>query len=196
MKKVILFVLIMLLNISMVSASDKKEVTFSKCVDGDTAYFIMDNKEIKTRFLAIDTPESTNEIEPYGKEASDFTCNKLKSAKKIELEFDPNSDLKDKYDRYLVWVFLDDYLLQDLIIKEGLGEVAYLYGNYTYTDILKDHQEIAKANKLNMWGDYKEEDKTIYYVVGGALFIIMIIFSKKYRNKVIRKLKKEVSNGL
>lgn len=196
MKKIILFILLLFINISIVNASDKKVVTFSKCVDGDTAYFIMDSKEIKTRFLAIDTPESTNEIEPYGKEASTFTCDKLKSAKKIELEFDPNSDLKDKYDRYLVWVFIDDYLLQDLIIKEGLGEVAYLYGNYTYTDILKDHQEIAKANKLNMWSDSKKEDNTIYYIIGGCLFIIMIIFSKKYRNKVIRKLKKEVSNGL
>ena len=49
------------------------EVTLDKCVDGDTAWFNVDGKKTKVRFLYIDTPESTNEIEPYGKEASEYT---------------------------------------------------------------------------------------------------------------------------
>lgn len=38
----------------------KKEVKLSKCVDGDTARFILNKEEIKARFLAIDTPESVH----------------------------------------------------------------------------------------------------------------------------------------
>lgn len=82
-------------------------MSFSACVDGDTARFILKKEEIKVRMLAIDTPETkhpTKGEEPFGQEASDFTCNKLKNAIKIILEFDDNSDKKDKYDRYLAWV--------------------------------------------------------------------------------------------
>ena len=100
--------------------------------------------------LAIDTPETKHPSigeEPWGKEASNFTCEKLKKAKKIEIEYDPNSDKTDKYDRILGWIWVDDQLLQDLIIKEGYAEVAYLYNDYKYTLLLQDHEEIAKANK-------------------------------------------------
>ena len=66
----------------------KEQVRLSKCVDGDTARFIIDNKEYSTRFLAIDTPEVKHpkkKVEPFGKEASNYTCKRLENAKKIEL---------------------------------------------------------------------------------------------------------------
>ena len=85
--------LIILLSLCLINNVNAREiVTLSKCVDGDTAWFYLNEEEIKTRFLAIDTPESTNKIEEYGKEASNFTCDKLTSAKKIEIEYDINSD--------------------------------------------------------------------------------------------------------
>lgn len=46
-----------------VSGSERFEVTLDQCVDGDTAWFDIDGKRTKVRFLYIDTPESTNQIE-------------------------------------------------------------------------------------------------------------------------------------
>lgn len=133
------------------SSNEKIIVTLSSCIDGDTAKFIADNVIKSVRFLSIDTPESTIKKDEYGKLASDFTCNKLTKAKKIELEYDNNSELYDKYGRLLAWIWVDDYLLQDEIIKAGLGEVAYVYGKYKYTPLLQDHQAIAQAGYLNIW---------------------------------------------
>ena len=103
-KKVLCFLfLIMFLFPINVDANEKKEVKFSSCIDGDTARFIMDKKEIKVRFLAIDTPETNHPKkgeEPYGREAKEYTCDKITNAQKIELEFDDGSDEKDKYNRY------------------------------------------------------------------------------------------------
>ena len=134
----------------------KEQVEFSKCVDGDTFKIVMDN-EIKTvRMLAIDTPESvhpTKEVEKYGKESSKYTCDLLTNAKKIELEYDNNSDKKDKYDRVLAWIWVDDILLQDELVKNGYAEVAYLYGDYKYIDTLKDHQSVAEASKIGIWDE-------------------------------------------
>ena len=64
-----------------------EEVKLIKCVDGDTAKFVFENKkEYTVRFLAIDTPEVKHpkvKEELFGKEASSFTCNSLKKANKI-----------------------------------------------------------------------------------------------------------------
>lgn len=172
--------------------AQKLEVTLDKCVDGDTAWFYLDNEEIKARFLAIDTPESTTKKEAFGKEASDFTCNLLKNANKIEIEYDDNSDKLDKYDRHLVWVFVDDNLLQDLIIKNGLGEVEYIYGDYKYTSILEASEILAKTNRVGMWNDTYD----YLYIIGTIILIVIIIiiciFNKKVRKKVFNKIKKKV----
>lgn len=189
--KVLFSIFISFLFIVNVDAQ-KLEVTLDKCVDGDTAWFYLDNEEIKARFLAIDTPESTTKKEAFGKEASDFTCNLLKNANKIEIEYDDNSDKLDKYDRHLVWVFVDDNLLQDLIIKNGLGEVEYLYGDYKYTSILEASEILAKTNRVGMWNDTYD----YLYIIGTIILIVIIIiiciFNKKIRKKVFNKIKKKV----
>lgn len=156
MKKKVVFLLIIFLFPGVVFASGREEVTLSKCVDGDTAKFIINNKEETVRFLAVDTPETkhpTKGEEPYGKEASDYTCNRLKEGNKIELEYDDNSTKTDKYNRYLAWVFVDDNLLQAELVKNGLAEVAYLYGDYKYTDLLKDYEQTAIATKVGIHSD-------------------------------------------
>lgn len=190
-------IFIFFIGINSVLASEKYTVTLNKCVDGDTAYFNLNEEVIKTRFLAIDTPESTNEIEEYGKEASNFTCNALTNAKKIEIEYDENSDKTDKYKRDLVWVFVDDVLLQETLLKEGLAEVKYLYGDYAYTAHLQEVEATAKAAKIKLWSDSNETgvdnssaDKTdeesyednLIFIAAVILFIISS-FLKKIRRK-------------
>lgn len=164
----ILIIMIIILNVNLVYANEKVEVKFSKCVDGDTAKFILKKKEITARFLAVDTPETvhpTKGEEPFGKDASNYTCEKLKNAKKIILEYDDGSDKTDKYDRHLVWVFYDNVLLQEDLIKLGYAKVAYLYGNYKYTEDLQNEELIAKSDKKGIWGNYQFVDVEEEYVV-------------------------------
>jgi len=130
-------------------------VTLEACVDGDTAKFRNSNNEvINARFLAIDTPETvhpTKGVEPFGKDASNYTCTTLTNAKEIKLEYDNNSNEEDNYGRKLVWVFVDGILLQDSLVNQGYAEVAYLYGDYKYTPLLQDSEALAKVNKLGVW---------------------------------------------
>ena len=136
-------------------------VKFVDSVDGDTAEFEMNGETIKVRFLAVDTPESvhpTKEIQAYGVEASNFTKEKLQNAEKIELEFDNNSDKTDKYNRYLAWIWVDGELLQDLLVKEGLAKVAYLYGDYKYTSVLQESEAKAKQERIKIWHEDIEEE--------------------------------------
>lgn len=187
MKKFWIVIVCLCFSFAPVCANTKESVTFKKCVDGDTAHLMVKGKDTTVRFLAIDTPEYTKEKEPYGKEASAYVCDLLTNAKKVEIEYDDGSTREDKYGRLLAWVYVDGLLIQDAIIKEGLGEVAYLYGDYAYTKQLQASEKIAKKEKRNMWsGEEPSQDpwKLIVTYGGSALFIIFIlIFVKGKRNK-------------
>ena len=142
------------------SNTTKIEVKYSKSVDGDTAKFELDGKEITVRFLGIDTPETvhpTKGEEPYGKEASNYTKGKLENAHKIEIEYDENASETDKYERALVWVGVDDTLLQEELISNGLARTYMLQDNYKYAWMLQENEEKAKEEKVGIWS---EEAKT------------------------------------
>ena len=137
-------------------SSNKIEVELVGTVDGDTAKFKMNGEQITVRFLGINTKETVDpEIgeEAWGKEASDFTKEKLENATKIELEFDSSTDEKDKYNRYLAWIWVDDKLLQNSLVESGLAENYMLKNNYKYAGILQESEENAKNNKLGIWSD-------------------------------------------
>lgn len=216
MKKIFLTLILFFTVLFSVSAETIK-VDFYDCVDGDTAKFIYKNEKITARFLAIDTPETvhpTKEEEPYGKEASEYTCEKLKNAKTIELEYDNDSDKTDKYDRHLVWVFVDGELLQKKLVSKGYASVAYLYGDYKYTNELEETEQKAEDNKLGIWSNQKEENinmeeqtekninnkevkkdyKQTIILVG--IVILICIFSPKARKKVKNKTKKEIKKQI
>lgn len=132
-----------------ISPGERFEVTLDRCIDGDTAKFYIDGESTTVRFLYIDTPESTKEIEPYGLEAKEYTEKLLNDALRIELEWNEDGDQKDKYGRYLAWVFVDGELLQEKIAQEGLVEKFYDYGyEYTYKgDIIAADEEAKKLKK-------------------------------------------------
>lgn len=155
-KKLILFLSIFFIGLSSVYA--KETVKLSDCVDGDTIKILLNNDEevYTVRMLAVDTPESVHPtvgVEYYGKEASNYTCDLVTNAKNLEIEYDKDSDKTDKYNRLLVWVFVDGELLQKKLVENGYAEVAYLYGDYKYTSELQTVQEKASAKGIGIWNE-------------------------------------------
>lgn len=196
-KKILLIAMMVMMCMLPIEANSKKTVKLSKCTDGDTAHFLIDGKDKTVRFLAINAPEYTKEKEPYGKEASEYVCNVLTNAKKIQLEFDDGSDETDKYGRVLAWVYADGKLVQRELVKQGLAEVKYIYGDYAYTDELKALEKEAKAQKLAMWSNTttEDEDDTMpyYFSAAGGIVLILVgtFFVKGKRNK-----KKMIKQGM
>lgn len=187
--------------------TNKIEVELVQTVDGDTAKFNMDGEQITVRFLGINTKETVHpEIgeEEWGKEASDFSKDKLENATKIELEFDSSADEKDKYDRYLAWIWVDDELLQNLLVQNGLAETYMLQNNYKYAGMLQESEEIAKNSKLGIWSeetsntqnnenenpiienhqtDTEDNNNLLYMFIGIIIILIIGIFNIAYNKK-------------
>lgn len=202
MKKIIIIIILLIIPINVYA--NKTKVTLSSCIDGDTANFIENNEKIKVRFLAVNTPEiKTKDL--YASEAKEFTCNLLTNAKEIYLEFDDGSDKTDKYGRTLAWIWADNILVQKELIKNGYAKVEYIYGNYKYTDELKELEKISQKNKVNIWS-ITETDKKNKEIIDKIMDVInkyyeyiivllgMILALLTYYNKIKREAKKAKKN--
>ena len=155
-------------NLTNNSSTTKKiKVSLINCIDGDTARFSEDGNTYTYRLLGINTPEVGDNPEEYGESARDFTCEKLKSANNIYISYEKTSSHTDKYDRRLVWVYVDDDLLQLLILKEGLAKVQYVYTKLTYLNKLYKAEDVAIKNRLRLYKNYKEDvyEDTTYTVI-------------------------------
>lgn len=159
-------------KLDMDSDTLKQEVTVRSYIDGDTTHFnvprdISDNGILKARYLCVNTPESTGKIEEWGKKASNFTKEKLKSATSIIVESnDGNWNVDSTGGRHLVWVWYqtadsEDYRCLNIeLIQNGLsiscGTVSERYGATASSAFQQ-----AKSQKLHVFSD--EDDPDFFY---------------------------------
>lgn len=178
-------------------------VTLSKCVDANSARFMLGTTEIKVRFIAIESSEkiiAEYNDEINGSTVDEYVCSALTNAKEIKIEYEQNSEETDKYGRTLAWVFVDDVLLQENLVKQGYSKVAYLYDTYAHNEKLKEAEKYAKDNELGMWQvekvdtnvDVKEEPK----VEDDSIFDKLVNFINEIFEKFLAFIDKLISDVL
>ncbi len=131
--------------------------TITRVVDGDTVLAMIDSehKEFKLRLLGINTPETVDPrraVECFGKEASNHAKEML-TGKRVQLVADPQGDERDKYDRLLRMIILEDGTnFNKQMVHDGY---AYAYTtfpmNAAYKRELKQLQEDARIAKRGLW---------------------------------------------
>lgn len=132
--------------------SDLYAVT--KVVDGDTIEVNINGKTEKLRLIGIDTPETVDPRKPvqcFGKEASN-KAKELLDGKKVRLESDASQSERDKYDRLLRYVYLEDGTSYNkLIIAEGYAH-EYTYNTpYKYQSEYRQAQKDAENAQKGLW---------------------------------------------
>lgn len=126
-----------------------------RVVDGDTIIVALNRKPETIRLLGINTPETVAPNKPvqcYGPEASERT-KELLTNQIVRLETDPSQDNRDKYNRLLRYVFLENENINETLVREGYArEYTFNKKNlYLYQTEFRDAQKIAKKNKLGLW---------------------------------------------
>ena len=155
----------------------KLAVTVKQHIDGDTTHFYFDKNAdvpesvkslgyLKVRYNAINTPESTGTIEPWGKAASDYTKNTLLNAVSIIVEFDSNKWEFDSNERALVWVWYKATATSEYrCLNIELLQEGYAWGskisNVRYSEVCNSAITQAKALKLHVYS--KDKDPGFYY---------------------------------
>jgi len=129
----------------------------TKVIDGDTFKIQTDNREEDTiRLIGIDTPETVDPRKPvqcFGKEAS-TKAKELIEGKIVILDSDPTQGNKDKYNRLLRYVHLEDGTFVNIKLIEDGYAFEYTYNTpYKYRAEFKEAQKQAEANKRGLWAD-------------------------------------------
>ena len=125
-----------------------------RVVDGDTVIVRIDKRDVRLRLIGIDTPESVDPRQPvqcFGVEASNYTKRALTN-KIIYLERDASQGEYDKYNRLLVYIWLDNTtLFNHRIIDDGYA-FEYTYSTpYRYQSLFKRAQTNARTTAKGLW---------------------------------------------
>ena len=122
-----------------------------RTVDGDT---LLLEDGTRVRLIGIDTPElarNDQPAEPFAGEASHWLDERV-TGKKVRLEFD--IERFDRYDRTLAYVYLDDVLLNEEIVRQGYSRAQL---QYNYSARMKKRfqkvEEEARNAKRGIWSE-------------------------------------------
>lgn len=125
--------------------------TVTKVIDGDTIEVNLNGKTEKVRMLLVDTPETVHPnkpVQPYGKEASEFT-KKLLLNKEVKLEKDKED--RDQYQRLLRYIYVDSQSVQEQLLSKGFARVVIYPPNTKYVQKYQKIQDQAKSKKIGIW---------------------------------------------
>ena len=103
----------------------------------------------------------------------------------------------------MYWIWIDDELLQNLLVECGLAQNYMLQNNYKYAGMLQESEEIAKNSKLGIWSEETsntqnnenenpiivnhqtdtEYNNLLYMFIGIIIILIIGIFNIAYNKK-------------
>ncbi|WP_423919200.1 thermonuclease family protein [Frigoribacterium sp. 2-23] len=131
--------------------------TVDRVVDGDTVIVVLDGgARERLRLIGVDTPETVKPNAPvdcFGPEASAFTTAHAAAGSTVWLESDSTQGDRDRYDRLLRYVWVDDgSLLNEQLIAGGFGREDTYDAAYRYRDAFVQAEKTAEAQRVGLWG--------------------------------------------
>ena len=110
----------------------------TRVVDGDTIDVLIDGRNVRVRYLQMNTPERD---EPCYREATQANT-ELVQGKTVRLV--PDVELIDPYDRLLRYIYVGDVLVNRVLVEQGYAEVAlYPPNDKHYDEFLRLEAEAA-----------------------------------------------------
>jgi len=144
LKNIIIIISVVLLGLiyyfNIENSSTEKQISLvTEITDGDT--FVLENN-VKCRLRGINTPEKNM---PLYETAKKFLEIETKN-KRVEIE----NFGADKYNRLLIYAFIDEKNINKLILKNGLAHLYY-YDKDKYFDELEEAEKFARENEFGIW---------------------------------------------
>ncbi|MGL4662706.1 MAG: thermonuclease family protein, partial [Culicoidibacterales bacterium] len=87
--------------------------------------------------------------EHYGKEAQVYTCNRLKSAQNLTVEWDNTQEAS--HERQIAIVFIDGKNYNLELFQEGYSNDRYLKNKMPYAEQYRKAMQEAQRDKKGMW---------------------------------------------
>jgi micrococcal nuclease len=124
-----------------------------RAIDGDTLLVSMYGIETMVRLIGIDAPESVHPDEEKntaeGEQAS-LWMKQYIAGKRVMLEYD--QELNDRYGRTLAYVYVDNMLLEDVLLTMGLARTLTMEPNTRYQHHFEMLEKEARDSGSGFWG--------------------------------------------
>ncbi|PZM87031.1 MAG: hypothetical protein DLD55_03540 [candidate division SR1 bacterium] len=132
----------------------KEGIKVFSVLDGDTIRYKDESGKLQSvRLLGVDAPESNTarykKTECYGKEAKEYLRERLKGAY-IQLSFDEESPHYDRYGRQLAYVWLENQLINEELIRKGYAREYRYKTNYKEQENFKKAEQDAQSEQIGM----------------------------------------------
>jgi micrococcal nuclease len=116
--------------------------------DGNT---VLIEEGLSVRYIGVDTPGAGmfgRPLEPFGRQAAERNV-ALVEGKRVELEGDEED--VDEMGLLLRYVYVEDVMVNDVLLREGLARLANLGPNVRHALALQAAQAQARLAPLNIW---------------------------------------------
>ena len=132
-------------------STEGERVKVVRVVDGDTIEVLINGKTESVRYIGIDTPETVDPRKPvqcFGVEASKKN-KELVEGKMVRLEKDITD--RDKYKRLLRYVWVDDALVNLVLVTQGFAKSYSYPPDVAYQDLFLIAEKKAREDKMGLW---------------------------------------------
>jgi micrococcal nuclease len=135
---------------SVVNMQASTSAAVIRVVDGDTIKVQVDGREETVRYIGIDTPEPYRDGEPacYSQEA---TARNTELVAGTQVQLVSDTENRDKYDRLLRYVYVDEVFINELLIQEGYATTLQIKPNTAQASTLQSAEDLARDQNVGLW---------------------------------------------
>lgn len=127
---------------NIVTIPEGEIATVTRVIDGDTIDVLLDGKQVRIRYVGVNTPERD---EPCYNDATQANRD-LVDGKTVTLVTDTSDT--DRFDRLLRYIYADGVFVNDSLVRNGYAEaVLYQPDDAFYEDFLALEKSAASANR-------------------------------------------------
>lgn len=139
-----------------VNAPASTTATVVRVIDGDTVQVRVDGREETVRYIGIDTPEPYRDAQPacYSQEATTRNTELVAGA---EVQLVADTEDRDKYDRLLRYVYVDEVFVNERLVAEGYATTLPIKPNTAYASSLRSAEAAAREQSLGLWSACRGE---------------------------------------
>lgn len=165
-----------------ISSANKFPAKVIRVIDGDTVEIEYDGLDGKVtdrlRLIGVDTPETvhpTKSVEPYGKEASDFTTNALTN-RHVMIEKDIAE--RDNYGRLLAYIYLESgSMFNAMLTVDGYAQPLTIPPSDRWTELFTHLSADARSNDRGLW-KISDEGPTSTGTTGKVVIVSVDAFAE------------------
>ena len=126
----------------VVTIPEGEIATVTRVIDGDTIDVMLDGREMRVRYIGVNTPERDEACYSNATRAN----SDLVQGKTVTLVTDTSDT--DQYDRLLRYVYADGVFVNESLVRDGYAEVVkYPPDEAFYDDFLSLEKSAASANR-------------------------------------------------